>query len=34
MAKPLMPQATAVWLVENTGLTFQQIAAFSNLHEL
>ncbi|MEC7537264.1 MAG: DUF1013 domain-containing protein, partial [Pseudomonadota bacterium] len=26
MAKPLMPQATAVWLVENTGLAFQQIA--------
>ena len=34
MAKPLMPQATAVWLVENTGLTFQQIADFCNLHEL
>lgn len=34
MAKPLMPQATAVWLVENTGLSFQQIAAFCNLHEL
>ena len=34
MAKPLMPQATAVWLVENTGLAFQQIAEFCNLHEL
>ena len=34
MAKPLMPQATAVWLVENTGLSFTQIADFCNLHEL
>lgn len=34
MAKPLMPQATAVWLVENTGLSFLQIAKFCHLHEL
>jgi uncharacterized protein len=31
---PFMPKATAVWLVENTTLTFQQIANFCNLHEL
>ena len=31
---PLMPMATAVWLVENTTLTFKQIADFCNLHEL
>jgi uncharacterized protein len=31
---PLMPKATAVWLVENTGLTFRQIADFCHLHEL
>ena len=31
---PLMPMATAVWLVENTGLTFKQIAIFCNLHEV
>ena len=29
-----MPKATAVWLVENTNLTFKQIAKFCNLHEL
>ena len=29
-----MPKATAVWLVENTTLTFRQIAKFCNLHEL
>ena len=29
-----MPKATAVWLVENTTLTFKQIAQFCNLHEL
>jgi len=34
MAAPLMPKATAVWLVENTGLTFHQIADFCGLHEL
>jgi hypothetical protein len=28
----LMPRATAVWLIENTGLTFDQIADFCNLH--
>jgi len=32
--KPLMPKATAVWLVENTKITFKQIADFCNLHEL
>ena len=31
---PLMPMATAVWLVENTTLTFKQIAKFCNLHEI
>tara|TARA_Y100000389_G_scaffold71965_1_gene68675 strand:- start:105 stop:692 length:588 start_codon:yes stop_codon:yes gene_type:complete len=31
---PLMPMATAVWLVENTTLTFNQIAKFCNLHEV
>ena len=31
---PLMPWATAVWLVENTTVTFKQIAEFCNLHEL
>jgi hypothetical protein len=31
---PLMPKATAVWLVENTSLTFEQIAAFCGLHVL
>lgn len=35
MAKlPLMPKATAVWLVDNTSLTFEQIADFCQLHEL
>ena len=34
MAYPLMQKATAVWLVENTTLTFQQIAEFCGLHEL
>jgi len=32
--KPLMPKATAVWLVENTALTFEQIAEFCGLHVL
>jgi hypothetical protein len=32
--KPLMPKATAVWLLENTSLTFKQIAVFCQLHEL
>ena len=31
---PLMPMATAVWLVENTTITFKQIAKFCNLHEV
>ncbi len=31
---PLMPKATAVWLVDNTALTFKQIADFCGLHEL
>ena len=31
---PLMPMATAVWLVENTSLTFRQIANFCKLHEV
>ena len=34
MAQPLMPKATAVWLVENSILTFEQIADFCGLHEL
>ncbi|MBL6945676.1 MAG: DUF1013 domain-containing protein [Rhodospirillales bacterium] len=34
MAQPLMPKATAVWLVENTALTFDQIAEFCHLHPL
>ena len=32
--KPLMPKATAVWLVDNTSLSFDQIAAFCGLHVL
>ena len=31
---PLMPMATALWLVENTTLTFRQIADFCKLHEV
>ena len=34
MSAPLMPKATAVWLVDNTALTFEQIAAFCGLHAL
>ncbi len=34
MAVPMMPKATAVWLVDNTTLTFKQIADFCRLHEL
>ncbi len=34
MALPLMPKATAVWLVENTTLTFEQIADFCGMHPL
>lgn len=32
--KPLMPLATAVWLVDNTALSFPQISQFCQLHEL
>ena len=32
--KPFMPKATAVWLVENTKISFKQIADFCSLHEL
>lgn len=31
---PIMPKATAVWLIENTSLTFEQIATFCGIHEL
>jgi uncharacterized protein len=34
MAAPLMPKATAVWLIDNTKLAFQQIAEFCHLHLL
>ena len=34
MIRPLMPKASAVWLVENTGLTFKQISVFCGLHIL
>ncbi len=34
MALPLMPKATAVWLIDNTKLTFDQIARFCGLHVL
>ena len=34
MNAPLMPKSTAVWLVENTSLTFEQISKFCNLHIL
>ena len=34
MAKPIMAKATAVWLVDNTTLSFKQIADFCELHEL
>ena len=34
MKYPLMPKATAIWLVENTALSFKQIAEFCGLHEL
>ena len=34
MTKPLMAKATAVWLVDNTTLTFRQIAEFCGMHEL
>jgi hypothetical protein len=34
MTLPLMPKATAVWLVENTGLSFEQIAELCGMHAL
>ena len=34
MTTPLMPKATAVWLIDNTALTFDQIALFCGLHPL
>ena len=34
MAKPLMAKATAVWLVDNTTISFKQIAGFVGMHEL
>ncbi|MCY3754670.1 MAG: DUF1013 domain-containing protein [Alphaproteobacteria bacterium] len=34
MDMPLMPKATAVWLIDNTRLTFEQIGAFCGLHTL
>ena len=34
MTGPLMPKATAIWLIDNTTLTFEQIGEFCNLHPL
>ena len=34
MNLPLMPKATCVWLIDNTGLTFEQIGAFCGMHAL
>ncbi|HTW28352.1 MAG TPA: DUF1013 domain-containing protein, partial [Acetobacteraceae bacterium] len=34
MTLPLMPKATAVWLIEKTALTFTQIAEFCGMHPL
>ena len=34
MTTPLMPKATAVWLIDNTSLSFNQIADFCGMHEL
>ncbi len=34
LSKPLMPKATAMWLIDNTTLTFDQIAEFCGLHEI
>lgn len=34
MSTPIMPKATALWLIENTALTFKQIADFCGLHEI
>ena len=34
MKLPLMPKATAIWLIDNTSLSFSQISEFCGLHEL
>ena len=34
MTEPLMPKGTAIWLVESTSLTFDQIAEFCGMHKL
>ena len=34
MTQILMPKATAVWLIDNTGMTFKQISQFCSLHIL
>lgn len=34
MNTPIMPKATALWLIDNTGLTFEQIANFCGLHQI
>lgn len=34
MSRPMMPKATAVWLIDNTSLTFEQIGDFCGLHVL
>lgn len=34
MSQPMMPKATALWLIENTGLSFDQIADFCGIHSL
>src|SRR3546814_4658317 len=34
MSLPLMPKATAVWLIDNTSLSFEQVAQFCGLHPL
>lgn len=34
MSEPLMPLATAIWLIDNTTLNFSQIAEFCNMHEM
>ena len=34
MPEPLMPKATAIWLIDNTALTFDQISDFCGIHIL
>jgi uncharacterized protein len=34
MTQPLMPKATAVWLIDKTSLTFEQVAEFVGMHPL